>query len=199
MKKCSKCKQEKSIDCFQKDSQKKDGFYSRCKTCVSIFNKSKHKPYSEYSDLQKKLKLEADARYRLNNKEKEKERHKKYFENNKSKYYENTKKRKEKNPLLKLNLNIRSRIYNALKRVNQNKKAKTLDIIGCTFYECKIHIESQFKEGMSWENYNLETWHIDHIIPLSSAKTEEDLYKLFHYTNLQPLWAKENLSKFNKF
>lgn len=199
MKKCSKCNQIKNLDCYQKDSQKKDGLYSRCKECVSVFNKRKYKPYSEYSELKKKLKLEADARYRINNKEKEKKRHRKYFENNKSKYYENIKKRKDKNPLLKLSLNIRSRMYNALKRVNEKKQAKTIDILGCTFYECKVYIENQFKEGMSWENYNLETWHIDHIIPLSSAKTEEDLYKLFHYTNLQPLWASENLSKFNKF
>jgi hypothetical protein len=199
MKKCSKCNQIKNLDCYQKDSQKKDGLYSRCKECVSVFNKRKYKPYSEYSESKKKLKLEADARYRINNKEKEKKRHRKYFENNKSKYYDNVRKRKEKNPLLRLSLNIRSRMYNALKRVNEKKQTKTIDILGCNFYECKIHIENQFKEGMSWENYNLETWHIDHIIPLSSAKTEEDLYKLFHYTNLQPLWASENLSKFNKF
>jgi hypothetical protein len=54
-------------------------------------------------------------------------------------------------------------------------------------------LEKQFVVGMSWDNRN--KWHIDHIIPLSSAKTEEEIYKLAHYTNLQPLWAEDNLSK----
>ena len=51
---------------------------------------------------------------------------------------------------------------------------------------------------MSWDNYGLHGWHIDHIIPISSAKTEEELYKLFYYTNLQPLWAIDNIKKGNK-
>jgi hypothetical protein len=59
--------------------------------------------------------------------------------------------------------------------------------------KCK---EEKFTEGMSWDNKN--EWHIDHIIPLSSAQTEEELYKLCHYTNLQPLWAEDNLRKSNK-
>jgi hypothetical protein len=48
---------------------------------------------------------------------------------------------------------------------------------------------------MNWDNYSFRGWHIDHIIPLTSAKNEEELIKLCHYTNLQPLWAKDNLSK----
>jgi hypothetical protein len=73
---------------------------------------------------------------------------------------------------------------------------ETKDIIGCTPQELKEHIEKKFKEGMSWNNR--DKWHIDHIIPLSSGKTEEEILKLCHYTNLQPLWAKENLEKSNK-
>ena len=61
----------------------------------------------------------------------------------------------------------------------------------------KEHLESQFIDGMGWDN-RVE-WHIDHIIPLSSAKTEDELYRLCHYTNLQPLWAEDNLKKGNKF
>jgi hypothetical protein len=60
----------------------------------------------------------------------------------------------------------------------------------------KKHLEIQFIEGMSWENQG--KWHIDHKIPLSSAKTEEEVYKLCHYTNLQPLWAEDNLKKGSK-
>jgi hypothetical protein len=75
---------------------------------------------------------------------------------------------------------------------------KTTEFLGCNVLELKNHLEFQFKEGMSWNNHGLFGWHIDHIKPLSSAKTEKELYILCHYTNLQPLWAKDNLSKGNK-
>ncbi len=68
--------------------------------------------------------------------------------------------------------------------------------IGCSFAELKIHVERQFTKGMTWENR--DQWHIDHIIPLSTAKTEEDVIRLNHYTNLRPLWAKDNLAKSDK-
>ena len=77
-----------------------------------------------------------------------------------------------------------------------SKKNKTFDIVGCNPIFLKEYIESKFTNGMSWDNRHM--WHIDHIIPLSSAKTEEEIYKLCHYTNLQPLWIKENLSKGSK-
>lgn len=74
--------------------------------------------------------------------------------------------------------------------------SKTFDVIGCDPKFLREYLERQFKVGMSWDNYG--SWHIDHIIPLSSAKNKEEIYKLCHYSNLQPLWAQENLSKGNK-
>jgi hypothetical protein len=94
--------------------------------------------------------------------------------------------------------NIRRRINHFLKTSNTPKKGSTFNIVGCTPQFLKEHLEKQFKDGMSWDNYGLYGWHIDHILPLSSAKNEDEIYKLCHYTNLQPLWAKENLSKSNK-
>jgi hypothetical protein len=91
---------------------------------------------------------------------------------------------------------MRSRICNYLKKSNITKKNKTFEIVGCTPQSLKEHLETQFIDGMSWDNRS--EWHIDHIIPLSSAKTEEELYGLCHYTNLQPLWAEDNLKKSNK-
>ena len=70
--------------------------------------------------------------------------------------------------------------------------------MGCSPKELKIYLEGQFTEGMSWDNHKRTGWHIDHIIPLSSAKTEEEVYRLCHYTNLQPLWCNENYKKGKK-
>jgi len=95
-----------------------------------------------------------------------------------------------------LSCNLRSRIVTFLKTKNITKRNTTYDIIGINSDELRIYIEKQFKKGMHWENYG--EWHIDHIIPLSSAQNEEDVYRLCHYTNLQPLWAIENLQKTNK-
>jgi hypothetical protein len=80
------------------------------------------------------------------------------------------------------------------------KYDKTIKLLGCSVNEFKEHIEKQFKPGMSWDNYGLYTWHIDHIIPCSSfdLTKEEEQRKCFHYTNLQPLWANENLKKWKK-
>ncbi len=91
---------------------------------------------------------------------------------------------------------LRSRLRCALNRNSLTKRAKLSEYLGCTIEFLKHHLESQFQLGMTWENQG--QWHIDHIIPLSSAKSEEEIYKLCHYTNLQPLWAKDNLSKGNK-
>ena len=97
------------------------------------------------------------------------------------------------NPLNKLKSSVRNRVYLGLSAKNVYKKEKTQMYLGCSFEFYKNYLEKNFKKGMSWENRS--KWHIDHIIPLSSATTEEELIKLFHYTNTQPLWAKDNLSK----
>jgi hypothetical protein len=69
-------------------------------------------------------------------------------------------------------------------------------MVGCSPVELKMYLEKQFENGMTWDNRN--EWHIDHITPLSSAKTEKDVINLCYFTNLQPLWVKENLEKSNK-
>jgi len=90
--------------------------------------------------------------------------------------------------------NFRCRISGWLKDQKIFKTGHLL--IGCSKEELKWHLEKQFKPGMTWDNYG--KWHVDHIIPLYTAKTEQEVYKLYHYTNLQPLWAEENLRK-NKY
>jgi len=102
-------------------------------------------------------------------------------------------------PIYKFSLNVRSNILMSFKRGKNKfkKNAKTEIILGCTIEEFRNYIESKFSKGMSLENHG--KWHLDHIIPLASANTEEDIIKLNHYTNFQPLWAFDNLSKGCKY
>ena len=85
----------------------------------------------------------------------------------------------------------------AMKNGGYTKKSTVNKILGADYKIIKEHLESKFKDGMSWENRS--EWHIDHIVPLVSAKNEKELLKLCHYTNIQPLWAFENLSKGGKY
>ena len=107
-------------------------------------------------------------------------------------------------PLFKLIHNVRSRLRGFLRVRNMKKTNRTFVMVGCTPEFLKKHLEKQFHrhpdthQPMNWKNHTVHGWHIDHIIPLDSAKTSEDVEKLMHYTNLQPLWAEYNLKKSNK-
>jgi hypothetical protein len=135
------------------------------------------------------------------NKDSISESKKNWRKNNKDKineYRRNYQKERLKNdPLFKLKSSIRNRINSSFKRGGFTKRSKTGDILGCTFEEFKIYLEPLFVEEMSWENQG--EWHLDHIMPISLAKTEEEVIKLNHYTNFQPLWAEDNVRKSNKY
>jgi hypothetical protein len=100
-------------------------------------------------------------------------------------------------PLFKLSRNLRSLIKNSMKKLNYKKSSKTEKILGCDFEFFQLYMELQFKPGMRWDNH--AEWHIDHKTPISWAKTEEEVIKLNHFTNLQPLWAVENIKKGNRY
>jgi len=95
--------------------------------------------------------------------------------------------------LVRFRNNIRKTIYSRIKNKKFEKKCSTLEILGCDWETLKKYFEAKFQEGMTWDN--IGKWHIDHIVPLAIAKTEEEVIRLNHYTNLQPLWAKDNLMK----
>lgn len=152
-----------------------------------------------------------DKKYKTNNKIKVKKRLNKWKEKNPDYYkeyrlthkkqhstyiYKYYKKKRQKDPLFRLRWNLRNRLKNMLKVKSWHKDNKTADIIGCTLEELKYHIESKFTQGMTWQNYG--KWELDHIIPVSKATTKEELYKLNHYSNLQPLWKLDNIKKSNK-
>jgi hypothetical protein len=207
---CRKCLINKSVDLFGLSKQNKDGLKSYCKECCrneyriyrEKYPEKKKESVNRYYFNNKEKELYRFKLYRENNIEKRKETCRKYVENNRDKHNEYSKiwKREQriKNPIYKLISNIRERTKDYLNYKRLTKNNTIMNVIGCSPQELKEHLERQFTEGMSWDNYGFYGWHIDHIIPLSSGKTEEDVYKLCHYTNLQPLWAKDNLSKGSK-
>ena len=183
---CSKCGVEKEICEFRKDKTKRDGIYPSCKNCKLLWRREN-----------KELTNASNRRSKKNNAEKIKKYNSEYNKKNRERINKKIQERHKNDILFKLGRNVRTRMGVFLKSRNFTKqKNKTKDILGCDPETLKKHLEDQFKEGMSWENRN--EWHIDHIIPLSSAKTKEEIFELCHYTNLQPLWIKENLEKSNK-
>jgi hypothetical protein len=221
-KKCSKCKQVKEVCFFSKNNKTKDKLHCSCKECdkekyfknrerniLNMRDYKKNNPeklkeyylknqenYKQYRESKKDLNKFYMKDYYFNNLEKRK----KYLELTKEKrnlkrnIYQ--KERSKSDSLFKLKIYVRNRIGFYLKKNNITKRNNTFKIVGCSPQELKIHLEQKFIDGMSWDNQG--EWHIDHIIPLSSAQTEEELYKLCHFTNLQPMWALDNIKKGSK-
>ena len=195
---CSKCKEGKELCEFNKKSVSKNGmqyYKSRCKKCQSEDEKIKRDSNPEqYKIWYDKTRVDRNkwrSEYYQSNKEIILERNKRYSKilqkNRKIKYHEDN--------LYKLRHILSCRMRDLLKLKSFNKTKLFNKVIGCPPIFLKEHLEKQFTDGMSWENHGLYGWHVDHIIPLSSAKTEEEIYELCHYTNLQPLWAEDNLKK----
>ncbi len=156
------------------------------------YEANKHR-IKEYSKAHREDNKEYYKAYQEANKERIKERNKAYREANKDRINEYFKERRKTDPLFKLKQKLRTRTYKAFRNKGYRKNTKTEEMLGVSWEIAKAHIERQFKKGMTWDKYG--EWHIDHIIPLASANTEKELKRLCHYTNLQPLWAEENLSK----
>lgn len=186
-KKCSKCKEIKPLCKFGKRKTAKDGLRYECKDCRNELEAKKYK--------------EVYKKYHKDWYSKNKERHyrkcREWVENNREAarsvrrlWHKN---KMMNDPKYRLSRNIRERIRYSFSKNLLNKSKNTEDILGCSFSELKLHFESLFKKGMSWDNYG--EWEVDHIIPLASASTEGDVIKLNHYTNLQPLWKHENMAK----
>lgn len=139
-------------------------------------------------------------RNRAKNSAREREWRKKNTERVRGYYCKSVKKKYAKDDLFKLQQNMRTRICAVLSRAGSSKNSRTMDLVGCTASELREHIERKFLPGMTWNNKGHCGWHIDHIVPLSrfDLVDEEQQKAAFHYTNLQPLWAEDNLRKSNK-
>lgn len=164
---CSKCKIEQPINNFHKDKRNKSNHRAKCKTCVN-FDQQIYRDNNGSN-------LEYQKEYRKKNKDKINIQRKQYYYN-----------RRKTDKLYHLRTNIGSLINISIKSRGFKKTSKTQTILGCDWNTFKEHLECQFDENMNWDNYGTY-WDIDHIIPVSSSKTEDDIIELNHYTNLQPL------------
>jgi len=218
---CNKCNSVKSISDFHKDKSKSDGYKNYCKLCQKAYSskfysenrdkiisysikyqkehledsKAKSKVRSKnWIKANKEKKREYDKNYNILNREKIKS----IKRRNSEKINSRRRKTRSENPLIRLKNNIRTSIYISMKRKGYTKRSNTYKILGINYNEFLSYIESKFEPWMNWNNYGIYTgelntgWDIDHIIPVSIAKSEEDIVKLNHYLNFQPLCSKIN-------
>ena len=173
-------------------------------------NKEKRKEYGKaYHEANKEKIAEQKKVYREANKEKVAESQKAYYKANKEKIAEQKKlyerQRRAKDPLFRLRQNYSQSCRRAFKSIGQKKNNPSLKLLGLNDWrELEEHFSKQFYdhpetgEEMTFDNHGFYGWHLEHIIPISIAETEEEIIKLCHYTNLQPMWAEENNAKSNK-
>ena len=187
MKTCTKCNQTKALTEFSKHSGTRDGLQCRCKVCRYAQNK----------------------KWQQNNRDKNNAKSRKYAQNNREKVRASVRKsqkrpefkkrrreRRKTDPHYRLRRNLSSRLWKALNGLN--KSAGTMKLVGCSIPHLMDHLEKQFLPGMTWENYG--PWHVDHMMPCASFDLidPEQQRRCFHYTNLQPMWGKENIIKRDK-
>ena len=194
----SKKWRESNIE-YTKEYHKK--YYSENKEELSEYKKDHYinnkdiylERSKKWKEENKELYLEFLKEWRVENREYSKDYLKKWFNDNPDKrkeYYENL---RLNNPHI---IAWRSVLKNAIKRINTKKSDSTIQMLGYSSNDLKLHLESLFIDGMSWENWG--EWHIDHKIPVSKFDKETPMSIVNNLNNLQPLWALDNLSKSNK-
>ena len=187
-KKCSKCNKIKNKNNFYKRKKSLDGLAYICKSCSYAYSKKYDEQNkdrrNQYYELNKESILKKQKQHRSREKVK-------------SNINQYCKQRRRTDLNIRLKDNISSRIRKAINRGSKN--TSSINLIGCSIEKLKTHLEKQFTDGMSWDNYG--EWHIDHIKPCCSfdLSKESEQKQCFHYSNMQPLWALDNLKKSGKF
>ena len=210
---CKECERLRGIEYRKKNSEKvkesskkwrNNNIENYKKTIEKYLEKNPHmvskeriKIYRQDEEFKKKENLKKKEYYR-DNIEQEREKSKKYYHDNKQvirKKNNDWKNNKRKNDgFYRMKINLRHRLRDYL--FGESKSKRTKDIIGLDKMEFKSYVENKFHDGMTWDNYG--KWHLDHIKPLCQAKDNDEALLLNHYTNLQPLWAEDNLRKNRK-
>jgi len=208
MKLCKKCNVNKELEHFSKNKSSKDGLNNCCRECT---NEKNRLYYNQNSDkiIEKKKEYtlqnldrvkEYQSEYRIANKEEiskyrseNSEYYKNWWKNNREKASLYDKRYNEKYPHVKI---CRNTLKSCLERIGLKKDKSLIDLLGYNLEDFKIHIETLFLDGMSWENWG--KWHVDHKIPVSKFSKDTPVSVINSLDNLQPLWAFDNLSKSNK-
>ena len=184
-KKCRSCKKVKTIDCFDFENYKKNkrGYYrNNCRKCRTEYRILNYK--NDINQIKYRKNYLKD--WRKKNQEKNQKKRSKY-----------EKKRYNSDNFFRIKSKVRTRIWQAFKDKGYKKHSKSENILGTDWNKLKKHIENQFTDDMSWDKF--DKIHIDHRIPLAAAFTEFEVIALNHYTNLQPMWAEDNMRKSDKY
>ena len=207
---CKRCERNLPLSMFYKDKTTKDGLSFYCKDCKLGYAKQhhidvreQHKEYKKkYWEENKHRFVEERKKYREEHREDMKRWHKQDYAKNRDKIlaeaYKHKKERLKNDTIFKYKENVRHLIYCSFKRKGHQKTNNTQEIIGCTFEQLKDHLNKTFYKNYGVEYDGKEAVHIDHIVPLATAKTKEDVIKLCHFSNLQLLKAKDNIEKSDK-
>lgn len=211
---CTKCGTTLDASAFPKHKKGAGGIYSWCRVCTGAYAKA-YRQKAENKEAQRLYMME----YRKKNPEDKKEK------SDRSRLYNSTPERKEKlrqrmsdptvytktrqwfrdynrkrktsDPNYRLATLLRGRVYRAIRRGSGTKMKGSVELLGCSIAELMTYLEARFLPGMTWQNHTIQGWHIDHIRPCASFDLTdiEQQKACFHYTNLQPLWAKDNIAK----
>ena len=221
-KECTKCKEVKDTTEFYKRNEYENTWTSHCKVCTQTRHRSHkvdpvqegaktctrciiEKPVADFGPMKTAFdgrKPHCNACHALLNLE--------YVERNRDevnarwraanpRHAERNRERRAEDPSYRIRCNLSGRVSSALKDAGTRKSTRTMELTGCSIQELLTHLESKFEEGMTWENHG--EWHIDHIRPCASFDLlkMEDQRQCFHWTNLQPLWALDNLRKSSRW
>ena len=187
-KRCTKCN---IIKPFEGYALYKPGFMGRKSQCLVCDSKYDKEYQSKTNCRAKRDKSPEAKKYRKQYIAENKDWWRKYEREYKSS-------RRQEDMFFRIKGNLSSRLSDLIK--NRGIGQRTKELLGCDRDTFLQHIKSQFTEGMTWENYGLKGWHVDHVIPISSydLTNEDEVKKACHYTNLQPLWWQDNLEKGDK-
>lgn len=221
MKQCSKCGHIKYESEFHKNKCQKNGLRSDCKKCGSLrdrsryaknvelinanckkwANKNKERVKENHKNFRQKNRNrvnEYNANWRKNNPDHTLEYHREYRFINKAKIRVQQKVRRDSDIQYRLGINLRGRLYKALKR--GQKGGSAIRDLGCSVEYLVNYLELKFLPGMTWENYGsgMKKWSIDHIVALSTVDLQniEEFLRVCHHTNLRPLWNKDQLTTY---
>jgi len=192
---CKKCRVCKPVTEYYVGGKNKTVLFSNCKACHNAYCRLWAK---DHPDEVKRI----EHRFGMKNREKISAKNKRYSKTHPEYTRERNRRycaeRMPRDPNFRIASNLRKRLLMAVR--SDQKAGSAVRDLGCTIEQFRRYIESLWLPGMTWETYGRNGWHFDHIVPLSSfdLTDPEQFKKACHYTNLQPLWAADNIRKSNK-